>query len=414
MSEFEGYLRGDPRARRIEIGLLMAGLATFTLLYATQAILPYFTRDYGISPSEAALSVSVATAGLGVGLVVAVPVSERIGRVRLIRWSLLLASVLALVVALLPSWPLFLAARFLMGFVLAGLPATAAVYLKEEIHRSYVTAATGIYIFGTTLGGLAGRVVSALTIEVAHQWGYSGTGVLSVSHLALLVTAVLAVGCAIGCWLLLPESRGFVPHFDTPVELLRKFGRAFTDPVLVGLYVIGGLGMGTFVGAFNSLAFRLEQAPYLLSVGAMGLIYFVYPVAGVGSVVAGRLGSRYSLRAVMPYGPLVAIVGILLMSLTHLAWVVLGIAILSVGFFIAHSLASAWVAQRASASVGVPAQAMSMYMLVYYAGSSINGNLAPLAWELRGWGGVTLLSLVFMAIAFVIAVALARTRPVVT
>ena len=209
MSEFEGYLRGDPRARRIEIGLLMAGLATFTLLYATQAILPYFTRDYGISPSEAALSVSVATAGLGVGLVVAVPVSERIGRVRLIRWSLLIASVLALVVALLPSWPLFLAARFVMGFVLAGLPATAAVYLKEEIHRSYVTAATGIYIFGTTLGGLAGRVVSALTIEVAHQWGYTGTGVLSVSHLALLVTAVLAVGCAIGCWLLLPESRGF-------------------------------------------------------------------------------------------------------------------------------------------------------------------------------------------------------------
>jgi YNFM family putative membrane transporter len=212
---------------------------------------------------------------------------------------------------------------------------------------------------------------------------------------------------------LLPESRGFVPHFDSPRELVRKFGRAFRDPVLVGLYVIGGLGMGTFVGAFNSLAFRLEEAPYLLSVGAMGLIYFVYPVAGVGSIVAGRLGSRFSLRAIMPYGPLVAVIGILLMSLTHLVWVVLGVAILSVGFFMAHSLASAWVAQRASASVGVPAQAMSMYMLVYYAGSSLNGNLAPLAWELRGWGGVTVLSLVFMGIAFVIAIALARTRPVV-
>lgn len=74
MSDFEGYLRGDPQAKRIEVGLLMAGLATFTLLYATQAILPYFTRDYGISPAEAALSVSMATAGLGVGLIFAVPV----------------------------------------------------------------------------------------------------------------------------------------------------------------------------------------------------------------------------------------------------------------------------------------------------------------------------------------------------
>lgn len=413
MSDFEGYLRGDPQAKRIEVGLLMAGLATFTLLYATQAILPYFTRDYGISPAEAALSVSMATAGLGVGLIFAVPVSERIGRVRLIRWSLILASLLALVVAFLPSWPLFLGARFIMGFVLAGLPATAAVYLKEEIHRTYVAAATGIYIFGTTLGGLSGRVLSALTIEVANQWGYAGTGVLSESHLALFVTGLLALGCAVGCWFLLPDSRGFIPHFDSPRELMRKFGRAFRDPVLLGLYAIGGLGMGTFVGAFNSLAFRLEAAPYLLSVGAMGLIYFVYPVAGVGSIVAGRLGGRYSLRAVMPYGPLVAVIGILLMGLGHLFWIVLGIAILSVGFFMSHSLASTWVAQRASASVGVPAQAASMYMFVYYAGSSINGNLAPLAWELQGWSGVTSLSLVFMGTAFVISVLLARSRPLV-
>lgn len=389
----------------------MAGLATFTLLYATQAILPYFTRDYGISAAESALSVSAATAGLGVGLVVAVPVSERIGRVRLIRWSLLIASVLALGVAFVPSWDLFLLARFIMGFVLAGLPATAAVYLKEEIHSSYVTAATGVYIFGTTLGGLSGRVVTALTIEVAQRWGYAGTGVLSESHLALFVTGVMSLGCAVGCWLLLPESRGFVPHADPPRALLRKFGRAFRDPVLVGLYVVGGLGMGTFVGAFNTLTFRLEQAPYLLSIGAMGLIYFVYPVAGAGSIVAGRLASRSSIRAVMPYGPLVAIIGILLLSLTHLFWVVLGITILAMGFFWTHSLASTWVAQRATVSVGVPAQAMSMYMVIYYVGSSVNGNLTPWAWELRGWGGVTVLSLVFMGLALGLSLLLARTRP---
>lgn len=45
MSGFEGYRHGDPMTRRIEVGLLMAGLATFTLLYSTQAILPYFTRE---------------------------------------------------------------------------------------------------------------------------------------------------------------------------------------------------------------------------------------------------------------------------------------------------------------------------------------------------------------------------------
>lgn len=414
MSDFEGYRHGDPMTRRIEVGLLMAGLATFTLLYNTQAILPYFTRDYSIGPAVAALSVSFATAGLGLGLLVAVPISERIGRVRLIRWSLTLASLLGVVVALVDDWNLFLLTRFVMGFVLAGLPATAAVYLKEEIHRSYATTATGIYIFGTTLGGLSGRIVSTGIIDVLDRFGLTERMPLSPSHMALLGTAVLAIGCAIACWFLLPESRRFVAHRDRPATLVRKFGRAFRDPVLLGLYITGGLGMGTFVGAFNVLGFRLEAEPYLLSIGAIGLLYLIYPVAGYASVIAGRAADRYSLRAVLPFGSLVALVGIAIMAARPLVLVVSGMAVLAMGFFVMHSLASAWVASRSTATVGVPAQAASMYMLFYYAGSSINGNLAPLAWEAQGWWGVTVLIGVMMAAAFVIALLLRRSRPALT
>lgn len=414
MSDFEGYRHGDPMTRRIEVGLLMAGLATFTLLYNTQAILPYFTRDYSIGPAVAALSVSFATAGLGLGLLVAVPISERIGRVRLIRWSLTLASLLGVVVALVDDWNLFLLTRFVMGFVLAGLPATAAVYLKEEIHRSYATTATGIYIFGTTLGGLSGRIVSTGIIDVLDRFGLTERMPLSPSHMALLGTAVLAIGCAIACWFLLPESRRFVAHRDRPATLVRKFGRAFRDPVLLGLYITGGLGMGTFVGAFNVLGFRLEAEPYLLSIGAIGLLYLIYPVAGYASVIAGRAADRYSLRAVLPFGSLVALVGIAIMAARPLVLVVCGMAVLAMGFFVMHSLASAWVASRSTATVGVPAQAASMYMLFYYAGSSINGNLAPLAWEAQGWWGVTVLIGVMMTAAFVIALLLRRSRPALT
>ena len=64
----EGYLPGSSGYRRIVWSLFAAGLATFTLLYNTQAILPYFVRDYSISPTSAALSVSAATAGLALGL----------------------------------------------------------------------------------------------------------------------------------------------------------------------------------------------------------------------------------------------------------------------------------------------------------------------------------------------------------
>ena len=411
---FEGYRRGEPMTRRIEIGLLMAGLATFTLLYNTQAILPYFVRDYSISPTSAALSVSAATAGLALGLIVAAPVSERIGRVRLIRWSLLAASVLGIGVAFVDDWALFLLARFVMGVVLAGLPATAAVYLREEIHPSYATSATGLYIFGTTIGGLSARLVTTGTIDILDRLGLTEAMPLSPAHMALAATAVVSVICAAACWALLPESRGFEPRHESPRELIGSFGRAFRDPVLLGLYLTGGLGMGVFVGAFNVLGFRLEAEPYLLSIGAIGLLYLIYPVAGTVSALAGRAADRYSLRSIMPFGSLIALIGIGLLIARPLVVIIAGMAVLAMGFFIMHSLASAWVAVRAKASVGVPAQAASMYMLFYYGGSSINGNLAPAAWELGGWAGVTILIGAMMAAAFVIAVLLGRSRPVVT
>ncbi|MYM19199.1 MFS transporter [Brevibacterium sp. 5221] len=413
MSGFAGYPKGHPMTRRIEIGLLMAGLATFTLLYNTQAILPYFARDYSISPAQAALSVSAATAGLAVGLIVAVPISERLGRVRVIRWSLGGAAALGALAAFIDDWSLFLVVRFAMGVVLAGLPATAAVYLREEIAPEYSTSATGLYIFGTTLGGLTGRIASSGAIELMHRLGLTGALGLDASHLALLFTALIGVGCAIACWLLLPESRGFTVHRDSLRELVAKFGRAFRDPVLLGLYLLGALGMGTFVGAFNVLGFRLEAEPYLLSVGTVGLLYLVYPVAGYGGALANRLADRTSLRAVIVFGPVLALAGVGLMAARPLWVIIAGMLVLAVGFSIVHSLASAWVATRANASVGVPAQAASMYMLFYYGGSSVNGNLAPLAWEAGGWPAVTWLIGAMMAAALVIALLLGRSKPVV-
>lgn len=411
MSDFEGYPKGDPRTKRIEIGLLVAGIATFTLLYGTQAILPYFTREYGITPSQAALSVSVSTVGLGIGLIAAVPVSERLGRVTLIRFSLLASSVLGILTAFIGDWTWFLVARFLMGFVLAGLPGTAAVYLKEEIHRSYATTATSIYIFGTTLGGLSGRIVSAGVIEVVDRTGLADVLPMGASNLSILATAVLASICAVLCWILLPQSRGFTPHRDSVGLLVRKFGRALKDPVLIGLYVTGGLGMGTFIGTFNSLGFRLEEAPYLLSIGAVSLLYFVYPIAGYSSVLAGRAADRYSLRAVLPFGPLLGILGVLLMAPRPLVLIITGMAIMAIGFFVMHSLASAWVASRAVATTGVTAQAASLYTLTYYVGSSISGNFTPLAWEHFGWPGVTWTGVGLMGAGFVISLLLRRSRP---
>ena len=74
------------------------------------------------------------------------------------------------------------------------------------------------------------------------------------------------------------------------------------------------------------------------------------------------------------------------MTLMHPVFaVVAGIAGVTAGFFGAHSVASAWVGFSA---VGARAQASALYLLAYYAGSSIVGSAVGLIWTHAGWNGV--------------------------
>ena len=57
-----------------------------------------------------------------------------------------------------PSWGALLALRALTGLALSGLPAVAMAYLADEIAPSSLGFAMGLYISGSTIGGMVGRV----------------------------------------------------------------------------------------------------------------------------------------------------------------------------------------------------------------------------------------------------------------
>ena len=109
--------------------MLFAGYATFSLLYCVQPLLPEFTRTFGVSPAQSALSVSVTTASLALAIFVAGFVSEGWSRHRLMTLSLTASSLLTIVVAFLPSWHELLIVRALEGLALGGVPAVAMAYL---------------------------------------------------------------------------------------------------------------------------------------------------------------------------------------------------------------------------------------------------------------------------------------------
>lgn len=386
-----GYRAGEPGYRRVVLALFFAGVATFALLYSTQAVLPELSAAFGVTPAQSAWSVSLATIGLGVALLFTGPLSEKIGRTRLIHLSLTASAVIGLACAVAPSWPALLGLRLLQGVALAGLPAVATAYLREELHPDTHARAAGLYIGGTALGGMAGRLISGPMAE-AYGWGW-----------ALASVAAIGLLCAGLVVLLLPASRHFVPAPAGAMSL-----RALTDPALLRLYAIGACAVGAFVAVYNVIGFRVTSAPFDLGAGAASAVFLVYPVGTLSSTVAGRLADRYGRRAVMPFGSAITVAGLVLTLSDRLPVVVAGLAVMTAGFFVVHGVASGWVPARAHLG-GVPAApAASFYLVAYYAGSSVIGSLSGAAWSSGGWPAVVALASVFVGAGGVLAVGLRR------
>jgi YNFM family putative membrane transporter len=166
--------------------------------------------------------------------------------------------------------------------------------------------------------------------------------------------------------------------------------------------------VGAFVAVFNALGFRLAAAPFALGAGAASAVFLVYPIGSVSSAVSGRLADRFGRRAVLPVGTVLFGAGLLLTLPGRLPVVVLGLAVLTAGFFCLHGVASGWVPARAHAGGVAAGQAASLYLVAFYAGSSIAGSAAGAAWSVAGWPGVVLLSAILIAVAGVLALRLRK------
>jgi len=376
--------------------MLAAGLATFALLYATQPMLPALAASFHVTPAAASLAVSLATGPMAIALFFAGVVSDRLGRRSVMIVSLFAASLLTLLSAFVPDWHLLLATRLLVGLTLSGVPAVAMAYVAEEVDGGSIGAAMGLYISGSTIGGMAGRLGIAV---VSDHFGWR-VALGSLGALCLVI-ALLFAGLA-------PPSRGFVMRRHDARSFLAGLGRLWRDDALCWLYLAAFVLMGGFVTLYNYAGFHLQAPPWRLSQSAVGAIFLLYIVGTFSSTWFGRLAGRLGARRIFWIPTALFMVGLLLTATPSLTLTILGIGIATGSFFGAHSIASTWVSRRAGAD---RAQAASLYLFFYYMGSSLLGSLGGIAWGRAGWGGIVGFVAVLLLIALGIAVWLRSVPP---
>lgn len=389
-----GWSPQDQAYRRITAALFLAGLATFALVYSTQPLLPLLADAFDVTPATATLSLSVTTISMGIALLIFGPLSDAVGRLALMRATLLVAALIAIASAFAPSWTLLLVLRGALGFAVAGLPAVATAYLREEIDGRWATTATGLYIGGTAIGGMSGRLLTGL---LAQDFGWQA---------ALAGIGVLALGIALALGALLPPARRFVSTPMRRAELFDNARRMLLDRGLLTLYALGFCAMGAFVAAFNGLSFRLVAAPFDLGVGVASFVFVTYLIGSFTSPWAGKLAVQFGSRTVVPVALAVFGMGVGLTLFDDLAAVVAGVSLITAGFFAAHGTTSGWVTARAAARGRGTGMAGSLYLAFYYAGSSVCGALAGQAWSTGGWDAVAALTGGLVVIAIVLAMSM--------
>lgn len=391
---WNGHAKGSRAYGRIILGLAFAGVATFAQLYSTQAVLPILASDLKVTAAEAALTISLATVGLAVTVIPWSFLADRIGRVKAMAWGITVATVLGLLVPLATSFPLLLGLRLLEGMALGGIPAIAIAYLNEEVTKAHAALAAGSYVAGTTLGGLAGRLVAGPAGEL---WGWRA---------AALAVSVLATLAAVAFLVLVPRARGFTAAQAAGFRgAARTLGRHVRNVRLLALYIQAFLMMGGFVAVYNYLGFRLTGAPFGLPATVVSLMFLAYLSGTFTSRWAAGLTQRFGRRTVLLTGLGLSTAGLALTLAPSLVLILAGLVVFTGGFFAAHSIGAGWTG--AIASTG-RAQAASLYNLAYYLGSSIIGWAGGLLFQSYGWNA---LAAAVMVLACLTAVTVAVVHP---
>src|SRR5437868_2448661 len=203
--------REPPRLGAL-VTLFLAPAFIFANMYTTQAILPVLSRDFHISAPAAGLTVSLLVLAVAIGSLFYGPLSDRIGRKKVMVGASFLVLIPTLLCAFAPNFAVLVVLRAMQGLLMPGLTSVAIPYVNEEFEGKGRGLAMGIYVSGLTLGGLFARVGSA-ALTGLYDW-----------RIAMEVFALPTLIAAVAMWRFLPET-----HSQKKVD---QAGTTSTSPLL--------------------------------------------------------------------------------------------------------------------------------------------------------------------------------------
>ncbi|MCZ8260052.1 MAG: multidrug effflux MFS transporter [Beijerinckiaceae bacterium] len=284
-------LSTDRFALTILLGFLTALGPLSTDLYLPS--LPSIARHFGVASGQAQLTLSAYLIGFAMGLPVYGPVSDRIGRKKVVLFGLGLYGVANLISAMAPSLDVLIASRGLQGLG-AAAPLVVARAMVRDLHEGR-RAAQELARMGTIMGVVpAIAPILGVGLELGFGWRSN-----------FLATALLAAGLAAMVVSALPET--LRQRTATPLTLFTMvggFGQLLRDRRFLPFALLAATCYSGLFAFISGSSFVYQQhfrlTPFLFAVS------FVIMVLGYmgGAFLAQKLALRHDQRRMLLTGAL--------------------------------------------------------------------------------------------------------------
>lgn len=365
---------------------LACGLAVANIYFA-QPLLDTMADAFAIDHATIGLVITVTQVGYGVGLLLLVPLGDRLNRRRLIVGQTLLSSVALLAVASASqAWMLMISvvAVGMLAVVTQILVAYAAALASDSERGTVVGTVTS----GIILGILLARTVSG---ALSDLFGWRAV---------YIVSAVATMAVAASLARVLPREEAPKPALSYPALIASVFRLFIEERVLRVRATLALLIFMAVTMLWTPMVLPLSAPPFSLSHTEVGLFGLAGAMGALGAASAGRLADRGHAERLTGVALTLMLVAWLPTAwLSHsLAWLVLGVIVIDYGLQAVH-VANQSLIYRVRPEAR--SRLTAAYMIFYSIGCAAGAIVSTQLYAHYGWTGVCVAGATCSALALV-------------
>ena len=381
--------------RNILFAMAVIGGLTVANLYYNQPLLEAMRQSLGATELQANLITFITQLGYAAGLILVVPLADKVSGRKIITVNMSVAVVCCLAIAFSKSlWIIWLASLVLgCNSVVPQIFIPVASHFSKPENKS---RNMGIVLTGLLSGVLGARVLSGYIGELA--------GWRTMFAIAAVIMAV-CLFCMLRTLPAMPNS------FDGSYgKLMKSIGNIYHGYPTIRIYALrGGLSFGSMMAIWSCMAFHLAGAPFHAGSDAVGMLGLCGLAGATAASGIGKYIPRFGIEKFCQAGNILQFAAWIVAYLFSDSYMGLVVAIILVDVG-----AQCYQLSNQSGCLALVPEATNrsntIFMSHLFAGGSLGTLCTGVAWNYGGWNAVCLVGFTFAFAVAVVNVLFQRTQ----